>query len=282
MPPSVSHEVDFKKEIQPILDTSCTKCHGHGKDKGGFRIDNRETFLKGGDSGAAVVAGKSAESLLIELVMGFDPDTVMPNKGSRLKSEQISLLRSWIDQGVKWDENVSLGKVEAKNLKPHLPKISANQKFSNPVDAIVDSYFKTNKIKWAEPVSDRVFARRVYLDIIGLLPPTEELEIFSADKSEDKRERLVQKLLADNQNYAEHWLSFWNDMLRNDYKGTGYIDGGRKQITKWLYSALATNLPYDQFVAQLVNPTADSEGFSKGIIWRGVVNASQTPQMQAA
>ena len=71
-------------------------------------------------------------------------------------------------------------------------------------------------------------------------------------------------------------------MLRNDYKGTGYIDGGRKQITTWLYSALLTNMPYDQFVAQLINPTPDSEGFTKGIVWRGVVNASQTPQMQAA
>ncbi len=75
---------------------------------------------------------------------------------------------------------------------------------------------------------------------------------------------------------------FWNDLLRNDYKGTGYIDGGRKQITRWLYSALLTNMPYDEFVAELVNPTPDSEGFTKGIVWRGVVNASQTPQMQTA
>ncbi len=82
--------------------------------------------------------------------------------------------------------------------------------------------------------------------------------------------------------YAEHWLTFWNDALRNDYRGTGYIDGGRKQITDWLYSALATNMPYDRFVAQLINPIPESEGFSKGIVWRGVVNASQTPEMQAA
>ena len=92
----------------------------------------------------------------------------------------------------------------------------------------------------------------------------------------------MERLLADDRSYAEHWLSFWNDLLRNDYKGTGYIDGGRKQITRWLYSALLTNMPYDQFVAELVNPTPESEGFTKGIVWRGVVNASQTPQMQAA
>jgi len=92
----------------------------------------------------------------------------------------------------------------------------------------------------------------------------------------------VARLLADGRRYAQHWLTFWNDLLRNDYRGTGYIDGGRENITAWLYAALANNLPYDRFVAALVNPTPASEGFAKGIVWRGVVNASQTPEMQAA
>ncbi|PYM11664.1 MAG: hypothetical protein DME18_13390 [Verrucomicrobia bacterium] len=131
-------------------------------------------------------------------------------------------------------------------------------------------------------MSDRAFARRVYLDAIGLLPTPEELNEFLADKQPDKRGKLVKRLLADNRRYAEHWLTFWNDALRNDYRGTGYIDGGRKQITDWLYSALATNMPYNEFVRELIDPVPESEGFSKGIVWRGVVNASQTPQMQAA
>ncbi|MDB6021907.1 MAG: hypothetical protein JWQ04_1764, partial [Pedosphaera sp.] len=125
-------------------------------------------------------------------------------------------------------------------------------------------------------------ARRVYLDIVGLLPAPEALEKFAADRRADKRQRLVRSLLADNPNYAQNWMTFWNDALRNDYRGTGYIDGGRKQITGWLYSALATNMAYDRFVAQLINPTPESEGFTKGIVWRGTVNASQTPQMQTA
>src|SRR5262249_51431868 len=131
-------------------------------------------------------------------------------------------------------------------------------------------------------IDDRIFARRAYVDIVGLIPRPEELETFLADRAADKRARLVQRLLADNQRYAEHWLTFWNDLLRNDYRGTGYIYGGRKQITSWLYEALATNKRYDRFVAELINPSPESEGFAKGIVWRGVVNASQTPQMQAA
>src|SRR5262250_2841595 len=74
LPPPANHKIDFSKEIQPIFESSCIKCHGRGKDKGGLRIDTRETLLKGGDSGAAVVSGKSAESLLIALVQGVDPD----------------------------------------------------------------------------------------------------------------------------------------------------------------------------------------------------------------
>src|SRR5205807_5041847 len=88
------------------------------------------------------------------------------------------------------------------------------------------------------------------------------------------------KLLGEKRSYAEHWLTFWNDLLRNDYAGTGYIDGGRKQISPWLYRALLDNKPYDQFVRELISPTPDSEGFILGIKWRGNVNASQVREVQ--
>ena len=131
-------------------------------------------------------------------------------------------------------------------------------------------------------MDDRTYARRVYLDIVGLLPPPDELDAFLHDRRPDKRARLAQRLLGDNTAYAEHWLTFWNDMLRNDYAGTGYIDGGRDADHRLALRRARHNMPYDRFVAQLVNPTPESAGFTKGIVWRGVVNASQTPQMQAA
>src|ERR1051325_10233121 len=282
LPPPANHQVSFSKEIKPIFEASCIKCHGRGKAKGGFRLDNRETFLNGGESGPAAVPGKSADSLLISLVQGLDPDSVMPKKGSRLTPDQIGLLRAWIDQDVPWDAGVSFGRLEPINLKPRLPQIPPGPPTANPIDRFLQPYFVEHRIKPQEPVSDRLFARRVYLDLIGLLPPPEELEVFVANRRADKRQLLARQLLADRRNYAEHWLSFWNDLLRNDYKGTGYIDGGRKQITQWLYSSLETNKPYDRFVAELVNPTPECEGFEKGFTWRGVVNASQMPHMQAA
>jgi mono/diheme cytochrome c family protein len=283
LPPPANRPVSFTGDIKPILEKSCVQCHGHGRRKGGFQIDSRDTLLAGGSSGPAVVPGRSAESLLIELVAGFDPDSQMPKKGTKLTHAQIGLLRAWIDQGATWDAGVSFAKAEPANLKPRRPDLPPGQRpNANPVDRLLEPYFLAHQITPPEPVDDRRFARRAWLDVVGLLPPPAELNRFVADRDRGKRAKLVRRLLADRENYALHWLSFWNDLLRNDYKGTGYIDGGRKPITQWLFASLETNKPYDRFVAELINPTPPSEGFVKGIVWRGVVNASQTPQMQAA
>ncbi|HND51210.1 MAG TPA: DUF1549 domain-containing protein, partial [Pirellulaceae bacterium] len=132
------------------------------------------------------------------------------------------------------------------------------------------------------PIDDAVLARRLFLDVNGLLPTPEQLSVFVNDQRADKRSRLVSQLLADDTAYAEHWLTFWNDLLRNDYTGTGFITGGRKQITRWLYQSLTTNKPYDQMVRELIAPSSESEGFIQGIRWRGDVSASQTNEVQFA
>src|SRR5580765_795494 len=62
--PAVQRQVSFGKDIRPILESSCTKCHGRGRTKGEFQLDTRETLLKGGTTGPAVVPGKSDESYL--------------------------------------------------------------------------------------------------------------------------------------------------------------------------------------------------------------------------
>lgn len=279
-------KIDFARDIEPILSASCVRCHGRGQAKGGLKIDTRETLLAGGDSGAAVIEGKSGESLLIELVSGADPDRIMPAQGTKLSPEQVDKLRAWIDQGLAWPEGFTFARPEVElNLalkSPELPAPASDTASTNPIDLLLQTYFAAHSISAQQPVNDRTFARRAYQDVVGLPPTPAEIESFVADTSPDKRERLVNALLADRRRYAEHWMTFWNDALRNDYRGTGYIDGGRKQITAWLFRALLENKPYDQFVRELVNPNSESEGFSKGIVWRGVVNASQVPEMQAA
>ena len=126
------------------------------------------------------------------------------------------------------------------------------------------------------------FARRVYFDLWGLPPTPTQLEAFLRDRDPDKRARLIDALLADSRLYAENWISWWDDLLRND-PGSNYA-GERKSITDWLLGALENNLPYDRMIAALVNPVegADPDGFLIGVNWRGDINASQTPYMQAA
>jgi Protein of unknown function (DUF1549)/Protein of unknown function (DUF1553)/Planctomycete cytochrome C len=282
LPPPANRTVDFAKDVQPILLASCVRCHARGKSRGGLSIETRDALLEGGDTGRVVVPGKSEESLLIALVSGRDPDLVMPQKGSRLKPDQIGILRAWIDQGLTWDSSVTFAKSEPRNLHPRRPDLLMPSHGAHPVDELLKPYYASHGVTPGPAADDRTLVRRMYLDVIGIPPTPEEVQDFAADTRPDKRTRLVQTLLADRVRYAEHWLSFWNDLLRNDYRGTGYIDGGRQQISAWLYDALISNLPYDRFVAQLVDPVPGSEGFSKGIVWRGVVNASQTPQMQAA
>lgn len=283
LPPASSRPVVFSQDIKPIFEARCVQCHGRGRDKGRFRLDTRESLLQGGDSGPAAEAGKSQESLLIGLVSGLDPDDMMPKKGTRLTAEQVGLLRAWIDQGLPWEAGVSFARPAPLNLAPPAPKVDVSASSPlNPIDQMLEPYFAARQVKPGGVVEDRVFARRVYLGAIGLLPPADELEAFIRDGGRDKRAQLVKRVLAEDRAYAEHWLSFWNDLLRNDYRGSGYIDGGRQQISAWLFEALATNMPYDRFVAELANPAPESAGFIKGIVWRGVVNASQTPALQAA
>src|SRR5690606_7416182 len=143
-------------------------------------------------------------------------------------------------------------------------------------------YFKANQINWKDEVDDRTYLRRIYLDIVGLIPTPEELVQFESDTRANKRELKVRELLARDDDYAMHWLTFWNDALRNDYTGTCYITGGRSNITYWRYKSLQSNKPYNTYVKELLKPTEASKGFIAGIQWRGTVNASQRTEMQAA
>jgi hypothetical protein len=150
-----------------------------------------------------------------------------------------------------------------------------------PVDRFLFASWAVHKMPPPGPVDDRAFARRVHLDVVGLLPTAEQLEAFANAAAPDKRRRLVESLLADRQGYAEHWMTFWNDLLRNDEQPK--IAARRKPITGWLYASLRENKPLDLFVAELLNPGEDGpDGYLKGVSWSGRVSASQAPPMQAA
>ncbi|PAW70094.1 MAG: hypothetical protein B9S38_08490 [Verrucomicrobiia bacterium Tous-C4TDCM] len=281
--PLAHAEVDFAHQVVPVLKEHCAKCHMDTAKKGGFSMNTRESLVAGSENGAVVELGKSHESLLIESILSDDKTERMPPKGPRVPAEQVEVLKKWIDEGMTWEPGFSFGKLSyeppLKPRRPELPPVVDGRE--HPVDRILDRHFAENEITRPQPISDAAFIRRLTLDLTGLVPDPAAVDAFVADPSPGKRAKLIELTLANNTDYAEHWLSFWNDLLRNDYLGTGYIDGGRRQVTKWLYQSLVTNKPYDQFARELLAPPNDeSRGFIDGIQWRGRVNASQVREIQ--
>ena len=274
-------EVSFRRDIVPILTNSCVKCHSGAEPEGELDLTTKDGLLAGGVSGDAIITGQAEDSLVYQLAAGQDEDRIMPANGPRLTEAQLALLKKWINSGATWDTGVVLKGLQQAALKPRRPALPAS-KHVNPIDRILSVYDQEHGINQPTTIDDTRFIRRAHLDLIGTLPTTEEVEAFLKSNDNNKRALLVNSLLERNKEYTEHWLTFWNDILRNAYIGTGYIDGGRKSITNWLYQALYNNTPYDQFAHELLNPTPESEGFVRGIVWRGVVNASQKREMQAA
>jgi hypothetical protein len=278
---------DFAHQVAPTLKELCGNCHLGDKKKGGFSMNNQTLFLAGSENGAVFDKKSPSASTLLKVLLSTDPDTVMPPPAKDRKRptpQQLQLLQSWLESGAAWEEGFSFVK-PAYNapVKPRLPTLpSPADSTENPLDRLLRNYYSKNSLQPPPSADDAQFARRVSLDLIGLLPEPDSLRAFVADTSPDKRSRLVDTLLARNTEYTEHWLTFWNDLLRNDYGGTGFITGGRKQVSSWLYEALYSNRPYDAMVRELVNPSAATDGFASGITWRGSVSASQTREVQYA
>jgi len=267
--------LDFAHEVVPILKKHCAACHTNGTYKAGVSFDTRQALIQS----KAVVLGDSKKSELHKRITSKDTTERMPPKGAALDEKEVQILARWIDAKLPWDDNFTFkAGTYVAPLKYREVKVPSGS--GHPIDRILAPYFAKQKDGNQALVTDDVFYRRASLDIVGLLPLPEEFEAFVTNADPQKREKLVEALLRDNRAYTDHWLCFWNDLLRNEYKGTGYIDGGRKQITSWLYNAILTNKPYDQFAQELVKPNADSEGFIKGIKWRGRVNASQVAELQ--
>src|SRR5947207_2162965 len=124
LPPAAARAIDFRKDIQPLLEGTCLKCHGPEKHKSGFRLDNRESALAGGEHGQDIVPGDSAKSPLIHYVARLVEDMEMPpkGKGDPLTPAQVGRLRAWIDHGAQWSKGTGgkslADKTDWWSLKP--------------------------------------------------------------------------------------------------------------------------------------------------------------------
>ena len=276
LPPPAQKSTDFLKDIQPILAQHCVSCHGPQKQKSGLRLDHGDFILKGGNSGPTLKAGNSAESLIVLLVAGHEPERAMPPSGTKLTPSEISLLRAWIDQGALFPKTNPSNAHENQSVsnthwafqpikRPNIPVLAESKHARNPIDHFIQAMLAKEGLSPA-PEADRLtLLRRVYLDLIGLPPRPDEIDDFLHDQAPDAYERLVDRLLA-SPHYGERWARYWLDVARYADSDGYEKDLGRPwawRYRQWVIDALNRDLPYDQFVIDqlagdlLNDPTSD-------------------------
>lgn len=285
LPPAVTRTVDFAVDIQPVFVKHCYSCHGPEKQRADLRWDDKASALGSGDNGPHLVPGKSAESRMIHLVVGLEPDSIMPPKGEPLSAAEIGLLRAWIDQGANWPETGESAEAAKRNhwafkppLRPAVPEVR-NKKWSrNPIDHFILARLEQEKLKPSAEADHVTLIRRLTLDLTGLPPTIAEVDAFLADKKSGAYERLVERLLA-SPHYGEKWARHWLDLAR--YADTnGYEKDRPRSIwpyRDWVINALNRDLSYDQFIVEqlagdlLPNATRDQQ-IATGFLRNSMLN----------
>ena len=253
LPPAANKNVDFVRDVRPIFQRACLRCHGPDKQKSEFRLDVRQTALTGGESYAPnIVPGKSADSPLVKMVAGIG-DITMPPEGDRLSVEEIGLLRAWIDQGAKWPDEVA-GKLKDKSDWWSFKPLPAKAEGGVSVDAFVRAKLDSVGLRPAPQADRRTLVRRIYFDLIGLPPTPEEVEAFVADPDPKAYDKLVDRLL-ESPRYGERWARHWLDAAH--FAETHGHDQDRIRENAWPYrdyliQSLNADKPYARFVQEQV------------------------------
>jgi hypothetical protein len=268
LPPPAKGQIDFRRDVEPILHTRCYECHGPSMQMNGLRFDQKESALKGGYSGPAVLMGKSSQSLLIQKVASSKDGFKMPPEGPALSSREIGILRAWIDQGAVWgDEPAAPGSPQKLSAaegishwafqpvkRPAEPAVRLRPWVVNPIDSFILSRLEAEGIAPSLEADKATLLRRLSLDLIGLPPTLEEINAFLVDNSPDAYEKQVDRLLA-SPHYGERWARPWLDLAR--YADS---DGYEKDLPRpyawrwrhWVVKALNDDVPFDQFTIEQV------------------------------
>jgi mono/diheme cytochrome c family protein len=261
--------VDFARDIQPILQSTCVECHGPKKTKAQLRLDSAAGVMKGGENGPIVTAGSSDKSLIVRRVLGLDGDDRMPKDGDPLPPAQIALLRTWIDQGAFGAHAVAPAAASEPDrpapqhwayrhpVRTALPDVHKTDWVRTPIDRFVLARLEKEGLAPSPPAPLETLVRRVSLDLVGLPPSPAEVDAVLADAGRDgveaAYERLVDRLLS-SPHYGERWARPWLDLAR-------YADshGFEKDLPRvmwkyrdWVIDALNRDMPFDQFTIEQV------------------------------
>ncbi len=251
----VRAEVEFNREIRPILSDKCFACHGPdaANRKAGLRLDTeagaRETL---GGKRRAVVPGDPNSSELYRRVSSDNPALRMPPAylgHAKLTGAEIALFHRWIEEGAKWQGHWSF-------LPPRRPAPAAvkdPQWARQPLDRFVLARLEREGLHPSPEAGRRTLIRRVALDLTGLPPTPEEVDAFAGDGSAQAYENVVDRLLA-SPRFAERMAIRWLEAARyadtNGYQSDGVRDMWRWR--DWVIDAFQRNMPFDQFTVEQI------------------------------
>ncbi len=267
-------KIDFAHEVLPVLKAHCFQCHSGAQKQGGLSLDSRALILKGGVSGASMVPGNGSKSLLVMRALGQGGKARMPLGFAPLPDAQITLLRTWIDQGADWPETTTKKHwAYVRPVRSKLPKVSNAAWIRNPIDAFVLARMERAGLKPSAEADRITLLRRVTLDLTGLPPTPAEVDAFLADRAPNAYAKVVDRLLA-SPHYGERMALPWLDAARYADSNGFQQDGDTYQYIwrDWVVNAYNSNMPFDQFTIQqlagdlLPNATEDQKiatGFNR-------------------
>ncbi|MDA1164775.1 MAG: DUF1553 domain-containing protein [Planctomycetota bacterium] len=285
--------IDFERQIRPLLQERCGRCHGNKQQKSGLRIDARHAAFVGGDGGPVIVPGKSAESELFRRVVTEDFDERMPPEGPPLTLTETDLLRRWIDLGANWPESnydreaARDRRLEHWSFQPlgnaltQLPDETRGRNVAasaRELDRFVQLRLAENNLTPAPAADRRTLIRRLYFVMIGLPPPPEVVARFVTDDDPAAFEQLVEKLLH-SPRYGERWAQHWLDIVR--YADTHGFEVNTPRDNAWPYrdyviQAFNDDKPYDQFVReQLAGDALDADAATGFLVAAAVLLPGQ-------
>ena len=274
-------EIDFSRDVLPILSDACFKCHGPDDDsrEADLRFDDEQSAKLDRGGYAAVKPGDADKSELILRILSDDEYEMMPppDSGKELSAQQKELLRGWVEQGAPWSTHWAFITPKRPPV-PALPEDAPDNWSKNPIDAFVFEKIGKAKLSPSPVASPETLLRRVYLDLIGLPPTLQERKAFLSDTQPDAYKRIVDRLL-DSPHYGERWGRHWLDAAR--YSDS---DGYEKDLrrTNWFYrdwviNALNADKPYDEFIIEQIAgdllPQADQDDVvATGFLRNSMVN----------
>lgn len=271
-----AHTVSFRNQIQPLLSSRCGACHGGTTPAAGLSVGSLAALVRGGGHGPSILPDKPDDSLLIRYVRGLQTPR-MPLNAPALTVDDVHLLREWIVAGARDDiksavatpthagklppiedeSGLSLAEIRTKHLArlPKPPAVPvADAAAFNEIDHFIAAKWRAKEFPTPPLCDDGTFARRAYLDVVGFIPTSEQSAAFIADNDPHKRRKLVDALLARDDDYAANWTPFWEDALASNGNHQGGA-GSRPNLRPWLMANLRQNRPYDEMVAELIDPT---------------------------